>query len=93
MNSGKPFGLPEIESGGYLIECFFDVGPTQWSGDNEIRITWQELDAYSRSTKRLSEPWEFDVIIKMSQSYLEAKHEGKDPMCVAPSSRESFLND
>lgn len=85
--------LPEIETGGYLLEALFEVGPTSKSEMSEGPVSWTELLSYSDCAGTVSEPWEFKLLHKMSSAYLAAKIEGTDPLCIPPTERSEEVND
>lgn len=43
---------------------------------NGGKLTWTELDSWSRLTRRQLLPWELDVIRSLDTIYLKVQHDG-----------------
>ena len=91
MFGGEAVGIESGIEGQYLLDALFAVGPTDWTGDREGPITWQELRAYGEATAALAEAWEYEAVMAMSRAYFRAKQEGRDVHCIAPVDREDAL--
>jgi len=78
----------------YLLDALFEVGPTEWRGEQELPISWTELTSYASATGDLSEPWEFRAVMGMSRAYFRAKVQGsRDVHCKSPVDQEAEKND
>ena len=84
----QPVGIEKGLPGEYLLDALFDVGPTEWRGEQEGPIRWTELQAYGQATQSITEPWEFRAVMNMSKAYFQGKTEGKDVHCIAPVDRD-----
>lgn len=76
--------LPRVEAGEYLLNAFFEVGPTMQGGMGEAPLHWQEVDAYARQTQAISEPWEARALVQMSRAYLDGQVVGTQPLGKMP---------
>jgi len=81
---GHDEGIETDLPGMYLLDALFEVGPTEWRGDQELPISWTELTSYASATGDLSEPWEFRAVMGMSRAYFRAKVRGKDVHAIPP---------
>ncbi len=81
---GKPFGLPELEAGQYLVDALTDAGFTVFDAMGERPLSWQDLDAYARCSGGFWEHWELRALRSMSLAYLSAKQAGADPLAIPP---------
>lgn len=77
--------MPDLEAGEYLVETLKLLGPTTFdSNGNEIPLSWPIVLAYGQATSILREPWEFTLLIQMSQAYLKGKISGADVLSMPP---------
>lgn len=53
----------------------------------EVPLSWAEVDAYARNSPEITEPWEAQALVQMSQEYLAEKRKGADVFTVAPMER------
>jgi len=74
-----------ITGGQHLLDALFKLGPVR-SGDMGGRSTvdWRELHAFGQATGRLSEPWEYELLMEMASAYLEGNNLGRDPLSYSP---------
>lgn len=80
----RPLGLPALEAGGYLIEAMFVMGPIRSGLNGEVAADWDIIDAFARSTGRISESWEAEALFSMCASYLVGLQDGADPLAISP---------
>lgn len=80
----QPLGLPRLDAGEYLLEAMFRLGPTRSNGLADVARDWPEIEAFARSTGRIGEPWEIELIFDMCRGYHEAREAGKDPLAMPP---------
>jgi hypothetical protein len=77
-------GLPQIGAGEYLIEAMFKMRPIRSSGFGNVPADWPVIDAFARSTGRISEPWEFETLFAMCEAYAQGLEAGIDPLAIPP---------
>lgn len=53
----------------------------------EVPLSWAEVDAYARHSPEITEPWEVQALVQMSQEYLSEKRKGTDVFTIAPLER------
>jgi hypothetical protein len=80
----EPLGLPQIGVGEYLIDAMFRLGPVRNNGMSVSAPDWSEIEAFSRVTGRISEPWEAEVLYDMCHGYYGALIAGEDPLAMSP---------
>lgn len=86
----RPYDIPELEAGDYIIAALFEAGPTIPNPmGGELPLDWATVWAYSQATEKISEPWEFTVLINASQAYAEWRQIGKDFLAIPPGERDS----
>lgn len=75
----------ELESGSYLLEALFIVGPVSRNAMGDAApITWLDLWAYGQTTGVLAESWEYETLQAMSRAYLEGVEHGKNHFALSP---------
>ncbi|NKX40348.1 hypothetical protein HGG71_02570 [Rhodobacteraceae bacterium R_SAG2] len=70
-----------------LWRAFLEVGPTLPGAMGEVPVSWVEVDAYARHSPEITEPWEVQALVQMSQQYLAEKVKGADVFTVPPIER------
>lgn len=70
-----------------LWRAFLEVGPTLPGAMGEVPLSWAEVDAYARHSPELTEPWETQALVQMSEEYLAEKVKGADVFTVPPIER------
>lgn len=78
---GEVAELPPIEYGQHLIEALYACGPTDREGSP---VSWQELESWSRMTRRTLTGWEAETVHKMSEAYAVQAIHAKEPNCLSP---------
>lgn len=53
----------------------------------EIPVEWPDIVAFSIATRRITEPWEFELIYQMGVAYCEGKSDGRDVFSKPPIER------
>lgn len=51
-------------------------------------LPYAELEAYGRTTGRLSTPWEYETVRAMSEAYVSGLVEGRDLLSIMPVERD-----
>ena len=81
---GEPVPLPELDGGEYLVEAMLRLGPMRQTGFGLRPADWVEVEAFARATRRITEPWEAEVLMDMCAGYHAAYEAGEDLAQVAP---------
>jgi len=88
LDAGQKPPLPELSAyQGMIWRAFLEVGPAMPGAMGEVPISWAEVDAYARHCPEITEPWETQALVQMSQDYLAEKRRGADVFTVAPMER------
>lgn len=45
-----------------------------------VPLDWPVLRPYAKATGAISEPWEYEALIRMSRAYLEENEAAKNPL-------------
>lgn len=70
-----------------IWQSFLDVGPSMPGTMAEAPLSWAEVDAYARNSPELSEAWEAETLVGMSQEYLSEKAKGAEALTMEPMER------
>jgi len=76
--------FPEIEGAGYLVALFREAGLAMSNGMGAVPLTWQELDAWLRTTELSLTVWEKLTIREMSEAYASELISSTDKHAAAP---------
>jgi hypothetical protein len=68
----------------YLLEYFFDVGPTIDDG----HLTYAEISAWQQTMGLVLTPWETQQLHQLSRVYIDQAHKSRAFDCPAPYSDE-----
>lgn len=68
----------------YLLDIFFEIGPTSDSGMSPARITEVEIRAWQDNRKLTLLPWEVTILRRLSVSWLAEGQRAEDPAALAP---------
>lgn len=68
----------------YIMDAFFDCGPTRVDGMGESPVDWQTVWAWGLSSQILSEHWERKALIDMSHAYVMGRASGKEATAMSP---------
>ncbi len=52
-----------------------------------IPLPYSELEAFGRTTRRISDPWEYETLREMSVAYVSGLVEGRDLFSIMPVER------
>lgn len=74
--------------GRYIFNAFLVSGKTSKGGLDEGPLTFAEVESFARTTYRVQDPFEVEALVAMSNSYIEGKALGKNPLCIPPMTRE-----
>lgn len=77
----------------FLLPIFLDVGPTMPSGMGPLPLTYSELDAWSRLTGSILEPWEARALVGMSREYAAFSVKAERADCPSPMAVEDEMNE
>ena len=61
----------------YLLDALKDIGWVSNTGFGAQPILWSEIDAFSRGTAAISEPWEMRALRNMSGAYIDGNKLGE----------------
>lgn len=75
---------PISEHAGHLLGWWLDVGPTMAAGMGDAEITYSEIGAWSKLTGTPVEPWEAQLLRRLSGAYIQARNDGADSMAIPP---------
>lgn len=73
--------MPVVSYGTWLVTALWNIGPINTDGS---AVSWQEIDAWNRATKRELSGWELETLRKMSEAYAVMSVKARDPACQAP---------
>jgi hypothetical protein len=76
--------MPPVDAAGYLLNYFFEVGPTMAAGGYPGPITHQELRAWMDLTGIQLRPWEARMLRRLSLEYLDQSHKSEKLHCRPP---------
>ncbi|WP_139044806.1 hypothetical protein [Phaeobacter sp. S60] len=90
LDAGAELPFPDLSDyQSMLWRAFLEVGPTLPGAMGEVPVSWVEVDAYARHSPEITEPWEVQALVQMSQDYLSEKVKGADVFTVPPMERGS----
>ncbi len=75
--------MPPVEVT-YLLEIFFDIGPTMAAGMGAGPITHEEIRAWQSNTGVELQPWQVRTLRRMSFDYLSEAYRAEKADCPAP---------
>lgn len=78
--------MPEVPAP-YLLEWWYEIGPTVPAGMGEAPIGWPDLAAWSETTGIELEPWEARTLRRMSREFIEMRFDARKPDCPEPYAR------
>lgn len=84
VDEGKPVDLPWVEAGGYLVGYLMEAGPVDNGGMGAGRISNSELRAWQTLSGIDLQPWEAQIIRRLSGEYAAESHRATDPNCPPP---------
>ncbi|WP_425070640.1 hypothetical protein [Sagittula sp. S175] len=81
-----PLPLPPIpDGGGYLIDALLALGPTRSEPMGGARPTdWPEIAPFMQATRRITEPWEAEVLRDMCEAFCAGLSAGESPFADYP---------
>lgn len=62
--------LPELEDAAYLVGLLYEAGLMSTAGMGALPLSWQEIDAWLRTTERDLSVWEKLMIRELSEVYV-----------------------
>lgn len=62
--------LPPLETGKYLIDAMFQVGPAVPSGMGSAVVPFSEITNWSKETGRDYQPWQLECIHRLARDYV-----------------------
>lgn len=74
----------------HITDWLFEIGPTVPTGMGEAAISWEAMDAWCNRTGVDLDPWECRTLRKLSQAFINQRHDAKKPDCPAPYSIEAI---
>jgi len=75
--------LPPVDAP-HLLAYFWDVGPTQAGAMGEAPLSYVELKAWQAQTGLQLQPWEAQLLHRLSREYLAAAVAARAPDSPAP---------
>lgn len=82
-DEGRPVLLPDNPAP-HITDWLLEIGPTVSGAMGESAISWQEIEAWQRSTGIELDAWESRTIRKLSQAFIGQRHDAKARDCPAP---------
>lgn len=76
--------MPPVDTGGYLLAYFLEVGPAMAAGMGSAAITHQELRAFQDNIGLELAPWEIRILRRLSNDYLNASYLAEKSDCRPP---------
>lgn len=80
-------GMPPLPASEHMFNTFIELGPCRDTGMGPEPWGWQDLDAFSRTTLRISEPWEFETLVRMSRAYIHEFQTATSMLTIPPTER------
>ena len=81
------FGLPELDAEEYMVEVFFDIGPTRSNGIAEGPTDWDILLPYA--TANGLDMDDTSILADMCKRYHIERMLGVNPLAIEPVEREN----
>lgn len=81
---GVPPSYPPIDAGAHLITHLFEIGPGQPGSMGEVPLSHSELRAWQDNMGFDLEPWETQLLRRLSGEYLSQLHKAADSNCKPP---------
>ena len=72
--------MPEVESGMYLIDVLFKIGPIR----GEMPLVESDLEPWERRRHISLTPWQAELILDMSKAYMSEMYSAKSVSAIAP---------
>lgn len=82
--------LPPIKSGGYLLDYFWEIGPSQHTGMGQSPTSHAEILAWQTLMGLTLEPWEVRGLRRMSVAYINTSQAATEPGYPAPWKSKKF---
>ncbi|AHD02952.1 hypothetical protein [Leisingera methylohalidivorans] len=84
--------LPELSEYQSMIwRAFLEVGPAMPGSMDEVPLSWAEVDAFARNSPEITDAWEVQALVRMSQEYLSERRRGTEALTKAPMEREEAV--
>jgi len=71
-------------AGAYLLGWLDEAGWCQWGQGGATALTWQELAAWLRCSRRPASAWDLRTLHDLSGHYAAGANLARDPQCRAP---------
>jgi hypothetical protein len=84
--------FPDLDGAGYLVALFQEAGLMLSNGMGPVPLSWQEIEAWLRTTELQLSIWEKLTIREMSEAYVAELHKSADKHAVAPYAPAVDLN-
>jgi len=68
----------------YLVERLVEIGLTEAAGMGASPISWSQIDAWSRLTGTVLQPWEARLLRRLSAEYLSMSRTAESLQCAPP---------
>lgn len=76
--------LPQVECGGYLLRYLQEVGPVLTFGMGATPVTFSEIAAWEGAKGLELQPWESQMLRRLSREYLAQSQRSTAHDCPAP---------
>ncbi len=76
--------MPPPGPAAYLLEYFWDIGPSASGGMGPTPLTWAEIQAWQHVTGTPLRPWEARTLRRLSHEYINTLQASADPAAPAP---------
>ena len=76
--------LPALDACAYLVDIFWEIGPTLSTGMGEVPISQSEIRAWQDNMGVELAPWQVQLMRRLSIEYLSQAHKATDPNCKPP---------
>lgn len=80
--------MPPAGPAAYLVSYLLEVGPAMVAGMGRGPITWQEMEAWQRTTGTTLQAWEGRLLRRLSHDYIGTVMDATDPGFPPPYSDE-----
>lgn len=76
--------FPPVRAGEYLAEYLTDAGPVSAGGMGVAPLSYSEIDAWARTTATPLQPWEAQMLRRLSRAYAASLRASEDAGCLPP---------
>lgn len=76
--------MPPLGAAGHLVPILWEIGPTLAGGMGEGPVTQGEIRAWQDNMGVALQPWEVQLLRRLSIEYMAQSHKATEPGCKPP---------